>query len=174
MNIKLNLIFLLLIVGIVTTSGCISENGATTNITSINASTNHYTGNNVSFDYPNTWNMYTFMEPLFTFAVGNYSSNTTKFLIMTSFDSNSNFTEEKEFLLGTVGNGQEIVSQRELIVANTPAYQIVVNDSGQYIIETIIVKDYKLYLIVIATDQLNYNETQAELDIILKSFHIGN
>lgn len=176
MDIKIKFLFLLLIIGVVTTSGCISSEGSNSTVTPASASINHYDGSQTSFDIPSNWTLYTFLDPWVTFAMKNSTQENISFLMMFSFESEGNISAEDILMQSGNSSSQTIISQKNLTVDNAPAYQIVTTstggNSGDYAIQTVVVKNNRVYLIIIATNPLNLNQTQADLDIILNSFRI--
>jgi hypothetical protein len=161
--------------GVVTTSGCISSDGGNSTFTTVNSSVNYYNGSQVSFDIPSSWTMYTFLDPWATFAMKNSTPDEIGFLMMISFDAEANMSAQ-DILMQTMNSGQTIISQKNLTVDNASAYQIVTSDTGStsstYMIETVIIKNNRVYLIIVATDPLSLNQTQIDLDFILNSTKI--
>lgn len=174
MDIKIKFIFLLLIMGVVTTSGCISSGeGNNATITPVNATVDHYDGSQASFDIPRNWTMYTFLEPWATFAIRNFTPDEISFFMMFSLEGDDNMTAQEVLMQTMSSPGQTIISQRNLTVDNASAYQIVASDSGssdtEYVIQTVVIKNNRVYLIIVATNSAYLNQTQNDLDFILNS-----
>lgn len=176
MDINLKILFLLLIMGVVATSGCISSEGSNSTVTPASASINHYDGSQMSFDIPSNWTMYTFLDPWATFALKNYTSENFGFLMIFSFESEGNISAEDILMQTGNSSSQTIISQKNLTVDNAPAYQILTTSTGynssDYAIQTVIVKNNRVYIIITASDPINLNQTQVDLDVILNSFRI--